>query len=165
MKNLTYERKLAIEYAKKWSYLRNPKYYNFDLLGGDCTNFVSQCLYAGTNSMNYTKNFGWYYIDANNKSPSLTGVEYLYKFLVNNKSIGPYAKEVEQDQIEVGDIAQLSFDGEKFEHKLLIVEIENKLSLSKIKIASHTIDNYGKAISEYYFKKIRWIHIQGMRKY
>lgn len=79
MKNLTYERKLAIEYAKKWSYLRNPKYYNFDLLGGDCTNFVSQCLYAGTNSMNYTKNFGWYYINANNKSPSLTGVEYLYE--------------------------------------------------------------------------------------
>ena len=59
----------------------------------------------------------------------------------------------------------INFDGEKFEHTLLIVEIENKLSLSKIKIASHTIDNYGKAISEYYFKKIRWIHIQGMRRY
>lgn len=41
-----YDRKKSIEYAKKWAYLRNPKYYNFDPVGGDCTSFASQCIYA-----------------------------------------------------------------------------------------------------------------------
>ena len=41
MREMEYNRNAAIEYAKKWAYKRNPNYYNFDLNGGDCTNFVS----------------------------------------------------------------------------------------------------------------------------
>ena len=33
-----------LDYAQKWALSRNPAYYNFDDIGGDCTNFVSQCL-------------------------------------------------------------------------------------------------------------------------
>jgi len=162
MKQKQYDRKKAIEYAKKWALSRNPAYYNFDNVGGDCTSFVSQCIYAGSNTMNYTKEKGWYYINGNNKSPSWSGVEFLYQYLVNNKGMGPYGKEVSQEKIELGDIAQLSFDGKKFEHTLIIVSIENKFSLSGIKIASHTFDSYNKAISEYVFKKVRFIHIEGV---
>ena len=57
-----YERKKAIQYAQKWALKRNPNYYNYDDIGGDCTNFVSQCIYAGSGVMNYTKTFGWYYL-------------------------------------------------------------------------------------------------------
>ena len=40
-----YSSKKAIEYAKRWWNGKNPEYkYNN---GGDCANFVSQCLYAG----------------------------------------------------------------------------------------------------------------------
>ena len=165
MKELIYDRNKVIEYAKKWALSRNPKYYNFDNVGGDCTSFVSQCIFAGANVMNYTKDVGWYYIDGNNKSPSWSGVDFLYKFLTNNKSVGPYGKEVKINEIEIGDIAQLSFDGDKFEHTLVIVNIENKFTLSKIKIASHTFDSFNKAISEYLFQKIRFIHISGVRTY
>lgn len=165
MKELIYDRNKVIEYAKKWALSRNPKYYNFDNVGGDCTSFVSQCIFAGANVMNYTKDVGWYYIDGNNKSPSWSGVDFLYKFLINNKSVGPYGKEVKINEIEIGDIAQLSFDGDKFEHTLVIVNIENKFTLSKIKIASHTFDSFNKAISEYLFQKIRFIHISGVRTY
>ncbi len=56
MKQKQYERQKAIEYAKQWAFLRNPKYYNFDSVGGDCTSFISQCIYAGSNTMNFTKN-------------------------------------------------------------------------------------------------------------
>ena len=70
MRFLEYDRESAIEYAKKWAYKRNNKYYNFDNVGGDCTNFISQCLYAGSKVMNYKKDLGWYYINGNNKSPS-----------------------------------------------------------------------------------------------
>lgn len=30
--------------------------------------------------MNYTKNTGWYYNSINDRSPSWSGVEFLYKF-------------------------------------------------------------------------------------
>ena len=46
-----YKRDDSVKYAKKWAYLRNPKYYNYDAIGGDCTNFVSQCIYEGCKVM------------------------------------------------------------------------------------------------------------------
>lgn len=164
MREVQYDRQKVVQYANTWAYLRNPKYYNFDPLGGDCTSFASQCIYAGSNTMNYTKDIGWYYINGNNKSPSWSGVEFLYKFLINNKSVGPYGRNAKQEEIELGDIAQLSFDGQKFEHTLVIVNIENRFSLSGIKIASHTYDSFNKAISEYSFQKVRFIKIEGIRK-
>ncbi len=153
-----YNRQKAIEYAKKWAYGRNNKYYNFDNIGGDCTNFISQCIYAGSNVMNYDKIHGWYYNNANDKSPSWTGVEFLYNFLVNNKGIGPVGNV--SDNIEIGDIVQLSFDGQKFTHSLIIVEVENE----KIFTASHTLDSYKRDINSYPYKKIRFIHITGVQK-
>lgn len=72
-----YRRDEAVAYARHWAYGRNPEFYDYERIGGDCTNFASQCIYAGTGVMNYTPIFGWYYIDANNKAPAWTGVEYL----------------------------------------------------------------------------------------
>lgn len=164
MKEVEYNRQKVLEYAKKWVYARNPKYYNFDSVGGDCTSFVSQCIYEGSNIMNYAKNTGWYYINGNNKSPSWSGVEFLYNFLINNKGFGPYGRVAKQEELELGDIVQLSFDGYKFEHTLVIVNIENRFNLYGIKIASHTFDTYNKSISEYIYKKIRFIHIQNVRR-
>jgi len=83
---MSYNRDLAVQYALRWALNRNPNYYNYDKIGGDCTNFISQCLFAGTGQMNYSNN-PWYYIDANRKSPSWTGVEFLYNFLINNNGI------------------------------------------------------------------------------
>lgn len=165
MRELQYNRQKVLEYARKWAYSRNPKYYDFDAVGGDCTSFASQCVYEGSNTMNYTKDVGWYYINGNNKSPSWSGVEFFNKFLVGNKGVGPYGKKVKQEEIEVGDIVQLSFDGNKFEHTLVIVSIEDRFTLSGIKIASHTYDSFDKMISEYNFQKNRFIHIQGVRNY
>lgn len=159
MKYIEYDRDAVVKYAKKWAFSRNPKYYNFDSVGGDCTSFASQCIYAGSRQMNYTKDLGWYYINGNNKSPSWSGVEYLHKFLVNNKGIGPQAAEVPQNKIEIGDIVQLSFNGKIFAHTLVIVNIESKYTLKGIKIASHTFDSFNKPISEYQFQKIRFMHI------
>ncbi len=160
MKYMEYEREAVVEYAKKWAYSRNPQYYNFDNVGGDCTSFASQCIYAGSQKMNYTKNLGWYYINGNNKSPSWSGVEYLYQFLITNKRVGPQAIETTQNNLQIGDIAQLSFDGKKFSHTLVIVKIESKFTLRGIKIASHTLDSLDKRISEYNFENIRFIHIE-----
>lgn len=156
LKEKQYDRKKCLEYASKWALSRNPNYYNYEKIGGDCTNFISQCLYAGSGTMNY---HSWYYKNANDKSPSWTGVEFLYNFLVNNQSVGPSGKEVLQNQMQVGDVIQLSSDGKKFTHSLMIVEIGNVNYLSDIKIATHTYDALGRAVSTYDFKKIRFVHI------
>ena len=163
MKIKPYDRNLACIYAQKWAFTRNPKYYNYDAIGGDCTNFVSQCIYAGSNVMNYNKTNGWYYIDSNQKSPSWTGVEFLYNFLINNSGVGPSGLNVNSSKIELGDITQLSFSGKKFEHSLIIVRIEDSLDFSKIYTASHTLDSYARALNSYKFNKIRFVHIESIK--
>ena len=157
-----YDRISAVAYAKKWALLRNPKYYNFDPVGGDCTSFISQCLFAGSKVMNYTPIKGWYYRSGFDKSPSWSGVQFLYNFLVNNKGIGPRGSLVSQRNVEIGDIAQLSFDGITFEHSLFIIDIQDASDLSKIYIATHTYDALNKKINEYSYSKIRFIHINNV---
>ena len=159
MKYKEYNRNMVLEYAKKWAYGRNPKFYNYDPVGGDCTNFISQCIYAGSNIMNYDKQNGWYYINGNDKSPSWTGVEFLYKFLTTNKSIGPYGKETSIEKLELGDIIQLSFNGATFGHSLVVVNKDE----SSIYVAAHTFNTYNRELSTYSYEKIRTISIEGVR--
>ena len=61
LRELPYERGQALEYARRWALGRNPLFYNFTGQGGDCTNFISQCLLAGCLVMNCRETFGWYY--------------------------------------------------------------------------------------------------------
>lgn len=154
-----YDKAKAIEYAKKWAYSRNTKFYDYENLGGDCTNFISQCIYAGTNTMNYSNINGWYYNNANAKSPSWTGVEFLYKFLTTNKTVGPFGNEVNKIEIDNGDIVQLSFDGIKFAHSLFIV---NRIN-DKIFVATHTFDAFNRDLDTYHYSKLRYIKIKGYR--
>ena len=158
MKYKEYNRQDVVEYAKKWAYGRNPNYYNYDPVGGDCTNFISQCIYAGSNIMNYDKQNGWYYLNGNDKSPSWTGVEYLYKFLTTNRSVGPYGREVSLEEIDLGDIIQLSFNGTTFGHSLVVVNKDE----SGIYVAAHTFNTYNRKLLTYSYEKLRGIKIEGV---
>ena len=157
MKNLDYDRKKAVDYAYKWAYNRNPNFYNFDKIGGDCTNFISQCIYSANNVMNYNKNNGWFYKSVNKRAPAWTGVEFMYKFITTNKGVGPYGKEEDINDVGLGDIVQLSFNGKVFSHSLIITSILNKKDLNNILIATHSDDTYNRRLSTYIFKKIRFI--------
>lgn len=159
MKEKLYDRTKCVQYANKWALSRNPKYYDYSKIGGDCTNFCSQCIYAGCGIMNYNS---WYYKNANEKSPSWTGVEFLYDFLTQNKGIGPRGREVSQNQLQVGDLIQLSSNGEKFSHSLIVVDIGNINYLSDIYIATHSFDALGRPVATYEFRKIRFLHIENV---
>ena len=50
-----YDRAAALRYAEQWALRRNPDFFDFEELGGDCTNFASQCLYAGSRVMNFSE--------------------------------------------------------------------------------------------------------------
>lgn len=109
--------------------------------------------------MNYSNINGWYYNNANAKSPSWTGVEFLYKFLTTNKTVGPFGNEVNRIEIDNGDIVQLSFDGIKFAHSLFIV---NRIN-DKIFVATHTFDALNRDLDTYHYSKLRYIKIKGYR--
>lgn len=158
--NIKYDRYSSFEYAKEWAYKRNPKYYNFDSIGGDCTSFASQCLFAGSYVMNYKPTLGWYYINANDKAPAWSGVAYLYNFLTGNKGVGPYGVLVDLNHVEIGDIIQLG-NVNGFYHSLVVVGV----SSYDVFVATHTYDSFMRSLKTYYYEKLRCIHILGARKY
>ena len=82
-----YLRERAVTYAKKYAFGQNPIFGNFRGIGGNCTNFVSQSIYAGSCVMNYTPTFGWYYVSLDDRSPSWTGVQYFYNFMIEGRRI------------------------------------------------------------------------------
>lgn len=161
MRELIYNRRAVVDYAREWAFKRNPAFYDFENIGGDCTNFASQCIYAGARVMNPTPTLGWYYYSINNRAPAWTGVEYLYNFLVNNRGVGPYGKVVLQQEAQVGDILQLGDENGKFYHSPVIV---GKL-FNTIYVAAHTYDAYMRPLTDYYYDNIRFIHISGVRDY
>lgn len=160
MRTVNYDRNLAVEYAKKWALHRNPRYYNFNELGGDCTNFVSQCVFAGSHIMNYKKDTGWYYNSINDRAAAFTSAEYFWKFLVNNKGIGPRAVETELENLEIGDIISL-FNGERHYHSLIVCGFRNGVPL----VCAHTDDSYMRSLSTYYYTELSALHIVGVGVY
>lgn len=154
-----YDREKAVEYAHRWAFSRNPDFYDFSYIGGDCTNFASQVLYAGYGEMNYKPVLGWYYNNINDRTPSWTGVNELYNFLINNRASGPKAVEVEISDILPGDLIQLDFDGDNsFDHTPIIVDIGEKTP-ETILLAAHTNDSDFRPLSTYNYENIRFLHI------
>ncbi len=151
-------------YARQWAFRRNPAYYNFENIGGDCTNFASQCLYAGVGVMNYTPDLGWYYQSLTNRAAAWTGVEYFYNFLTGNyegigDGAGPFAKEVSLSELKIGDFVQFGRGTGDFYHTPIVVGFSNGTPL----LAAHSYDAYNRLLTSYRYEKLRCIHILGAR--
>jgi hypothetical protein len=164
-KLIPFDKAKAIEYANRWALDRNPSFLDFDELGGDCTNYISQILLAGGCKMDHTPVTGWYYSSGSEKSPSWTGVEQLYNYLVKEKEHGIIAKEISAEEAEAGDIVQLSFNGRNFQHTPFIVEVARNpgtpFHFDQIKINAHSFDSQNRALDTYQWRKIRFIRILG----
>lgn len=177
MEIIQYNRRAAVEYARKWAFSRNPAYYDFSRIGGDCTSFASQCLFAGCGVMNYTPDIGWFYRSLNDRAAAWTGVEYFYRFLTGNvgdylqnptakiplgvigNGAGPFAVEAPLQQLEIGDFVQLGRGTDDYYHTPIIVGFRGNTPL----VAAHTNDAYNRSLSTYSFEKVRGIHILGAR--
>ncbi len=152
-----YNRQKVVEYAHAWWRYRNPDFYDFDDIGGDCTNFVCQCLNFGGFSMNY---YDWYYQSLNYRSHSWSGVNEFYSFLISNKTdFGPKGKLVTIDELEEGDVVQLAINSEIFHHTTLVTKIVKPASPQTVFITCHTNDAIDIPLSSYAYKKLRFIKI------
>ena len=151
-----YDREKAISYAQKWALGRNSKYYSFDNVGGDCTNFISQCLLEGGAEMDFDKYYGWFYISAYNRSPSWASVVYLSRYLLSEKQKGIFAIEQQVNKLQIGDIIQLKQTNEDFNHSLIISQKTD----SDIYICAHDNNALNRPLSSYHYIMIRGIHIE-----
>ena len=154
-----YNRENALTYARKYAFSQNTNFANFAGIGGNCTNFVSQCIYAGSCEMNYRPTFGWYFISLEDRSPSWTGVEYFYNFIIENADVGPFGRAASSDELEIGDVIQLGRDGEGYYHTLLVVGFDGEDLL----VAAQTDNAYARPLSSYTYDFARYIKILGVR--
>lgn len=121
----SYDREAARLYADRHWNDPNPEYLSFDV---DCTNYVSQCLYAGGAPMNYTGNrvSGWWYRGRLGGrelwSFSWSVAHAMQVYLQTRRSEGLRAETVHAPQeLTVGDVICYDFDGDgKFEHTTIV---------------------------------------------
>ncbi len=154
-----YDRAKAAAYARRWALSANPEYYHFGGIGGDCTNFVSQCLLSGGGVMNYDRHNGWFYNSQASRSPSWTSVDALMKFLLRkDKSVGPYGRVVQLNQVMIGDILQLRQNPTHFNHSVIVTNIIGR----QIIVCAHSNDAKDKPLQNYSFFEVMPIHIEGI---
>ena len=161
-----YNRVRAVQYAKRWALERNPLFIDFAGRGGDCTNFVSQCILAGSCTMNFTRDFGWYYITSEDRAPAWSSVEFFFDFITGNPlfisengGVGPFGIEVGAENVLEGDVVQLADSSGDFYHTLLITGFRDGNTL----VSAHTNDALDRPLSSYDYTSLRYLHIEGIR--
>ena len=165
--DIPYDRTRAVAYARKWALSRNPRFTDFTGQGGNCTNFVSQCIYAGCGVINDTPTFGWYYRSPTDRAPAWTGVEALFDFLTGNPDFvsanggeGPYATDARTTRrIEAGDVVQLANADGDFYHTLIISGFTD----NDILVCAHSDDALDRPLSTYNYASLRILHMEGAR--
>ena len=156
-----YNRERAVSYARRWALSDNPCYGSFADIGGDCTAFVSQCLFAGSGVMNFTPEYGWYYVSLSDRTPAWSGVEYLYNFLTTNTERAVFGHEADISETMPGDVIQLQNESGDFYHTVIVTSTGRIPSPQNILVASHSYNALDKILRRYPYYAFRVIHIDG----
>ncbi|WP_028552375.1 amidase domain-containing protein [Paenibacillus sp. UNC451MF] len=138
-----YDRAKAVQYADMWWDKGNPAYIEFEV---DCSNYISQCLFAGGAPMHYTgkRDSGWWYKGRYNGqelwSYSWAVAHGLQRYLLLNRN-GLTAEEVPQaEMLELGDVISYDWDGNgRFQHSTIVTaKDENGMPL----VNAHTTSSF-----------------------
>ena len=166
-----YNRQKAVDYASEWYNDRNDEFYSYSDLSGDCTNFTSQCLYAGGIPMdsdwysirteknifkrifpkpwNWFKNNGYYEWDI---SRAWQTVSAQYEYIKENYCGGKEIIITSPDEIEAaiannliqaGDLLYFKA-GTALHHSVIITQVTNNM----IYYAGHTDSYFDKPLNE-----------------
>lgn len=120
----------AVNYALKYALEINPRFGNYEKWGGDCTNYVSQCLYAGDipfDNEGIDVRYKWYWYSESKRTPSWTAADSLKFYMGNNNAnkegainLGLKASLITQDQLLRGDVVQLIDDKGWAYHSMIV---------------------------------------------
>jgi hypothetical protein len=121
--NRNYNRTACVTYIDRWWNRRNSAWGNFNELGGDCTNWVSQIINAGGVPEDKSGSYQWYWDNMNaprssppySRSASWAGVDELWNYIQgnsnNNGANGPqgqwWTTSAGLSQMNSGDFIQL----------------------------------------------------------
>ena len=138
-RSTSYNRTAAKNYAHAyWNSPNTSAWCDYTNNGGDCTNFVSQCLYAGgwtKQNGSYCSNSVWYHNGAGycwntstvkNYSCSWTQANNMYGYLSNSKRV--YQASYPLSYYQIGDVVQLLSGSNAF-HTMLITKKEGTSTL------------------------------------
>lgn len=162
----------------------NTAYYRTEYTYGDCTNFVSQALYAGggvappdtrgmTTASNRNINTDWYYVfnspvgtqNGSGSTPWI-GVEAQKTFIATNTNkIGPYGYETaDLCYVNKGDMVQIRVYHSYYDHEGLIVgKGAGCGTLSNTLVDAHMNDRYHYPLSYWSSYPMRFIVISGYK--
>ncbi|WP_339149365.1 MULTISPECIES: amidase domain-containing protein [unclassified Sutcliffiella] len=115
-----YSRMEAVKYAEQYWNSYNPQFKKFEV---NCTNYISQCLYAGGAPMvGYPKKSGGWWMRNNDWSYTWAVAHALRWYLPNAKQ-GLKAKEVNSaTDLRPGDVICYDFEGDgRFDHNTIVV--------------------------------------------
>lgn len=115
-----YDRHAAVQYAEHWWNSYNPDYRVFEV---DCTNYISQCLYAGGAPMRGApvRDQGWWY---QGDSWSLSwAVAHSLRWYLSGSTKGLKGKTVESPESLIpGDVICYDFQGDgRWDHNTIVV--------------------------------------------
>ena len=163
-----YNRIAAVNYATRYALIPNKEYRYFKSAndnGGDCTNFLSQCLRAGGAPMDYNDLRPWWYdMRQGRASVSWAVAHSLYWYLKSNQSSNRNAiKGLEvnnMDELELGDLIFYENFNNVIFHGAVITSFVEVNGKREPLISQHTTDllnvTYRK---KYKYKKAHFIKI------
>lgn len=170
----TYNAENALKYSYEWvgqvEYKRNPAYTAYDIYGGNCNNYTSQCLLAGGIPMDLQgKQWKWYGEDINNtggkfgRSSSWAACEYFYEYCKENTGFGLVC-DVGGNLYSgrPGDIIQYVSDGIGV-HSVIITKViyDTDGNVVDYLVNSNTTDKIDCPMSLYGYTNFRLIKIIG----
>lgn len=160
----TYDGADASRYALKYALDYNKNYADFNSSGGDCTNFISQCLKAGGISQHIGTAYSgdcWFYKTSTNRSSTWTGAEQFRKYITGSSSKIKMSVS-DWGNVENGDIIQLMSGGNAY-HSLIISGVAYSSSgRSDLLVCCHSTDRRHVSLtSNFAGRTKKYYHIKG----
>lgn len=164
---IEYNRKSAISYAMKYALEPNKNYDFYGFVngnGGDCTNFVSQCLRAGGASMDYNSFRPWWYDGRGKASICWAVANSLFWYLKTNQRLNRNAikgLEVEDlSKIDIGDVVFYENYKNSIFHAAIITSFIEESGSRQPLISQHSYNQINETyIKSYDYKKAHFLKI------
>jgi hypothetical protein len=172
-----YDAEAAVDYALTWTdpieVVRNDDFGIYDIYGGNCNNYISQCLLAGGIPMDSdgdnNSQWKWYGEEVDldesdsGRSPAWTGVEEFYTYASENDGYGLTA--VVDDNVfsgSIGDVLQYGHNGDWLHSVIITDVIEDSVgNMADYLINSNTTDRINYPASAYGYSELRLIKVLG----
>ena len=172
-----YDREAAVAYSYTWtdkeSVVRNTdKYSDYSGFGGNCQNFVSQCLHESGIPMDWTGTYDnqWKWFDdelnyqetASGRVPAWSDTYQFYNYCRSNTDVLVAETDANLYTGEPGDIIQYSVKGYTY-HSVIIVDVikDTKGNVIDYLVNSNTSDKVNFPMSAYGYSDMRMIKVIG----